>query len=101
MDLTRKFEIIASATELKICDMIQDFIYFILMAQRSHSAMGNLIQLAIEGPPPERNTYLIILPKKYSVVFTNREINGINSGESWRWLMYKGTDNNGYILKLS
>jgi hypothetical protein len=50
MDLTRKFEIIASATEIKISDMIQDFRYFIVMAQQSHSAMGNLIQLAIEGP---------------------------------------------------
>jgi hypothetical protein len=97
--LTRKFESVSSAAELKTCDMVTNYKYFILLANRSRSSLGSSIQLVLEGP--EKKTYLVYLPKKYSVVFTNKDLTEINNNERWMWIIYRGVNDNGYQLRIS
>jgi hypothetical protein len=62
-------------------------------------AFGNMVQLTVEGPGGK--TYLITLPRQFSVVFTNKDLSYINSDQKWLWITNKGANGNGYNLKLT
>ena len=88
MDLTQKFDGVACETIISVTELDLNPKHRILRAKRLTTRFGPTVVLTIrgEGAAPAQ----IFLPRRYSDVITDTDIEQINSNAVFLHLVYKG-----------
>jgi hypothetical protein len=100
MDLTKKFQEVAPSHAIKINSMELDRKYSIIHAERIDKKLGPTVLLSIKESP--YNIVKVFMPKRYSSVFSDEDIESINSQKVSFNLIYKGMckKSKSYILAI-
>ena len=98
MDLKRMFLEAQYCDVIKVDKMVMDRKYPIVRAKRVNTKFGGPVLLTIENSPEQ--LVKVFLPNRYSVLFTDDEMECINSNYGQLNLIYKGTCQNTKSHKL-
>ena len=100
MDLAQTFEGFACETTISVTELNLNRKYRILRAERLTTCIGPTVVLTIrgEGAAPDQ----IFLPRRYSDVFTDMDIEQVNSNAVFLHLVYSGicTTTKAYLLAI-
>jgi hypothetical protein len=99
MEHTKKFQEVTSCNAIKINSEV-DRKYLIVHAQRIVTKFGPTILLSIRDS--SFNVVKVFMPKRYSSVFLDEDIDSINNEKFLLNLIYKGTciKSKSYILSV-
>jgi hypothetical protein len=89
MDLKKRFQAATSCSSVKIGDLEVERKYPIIRAERVETKFGQSVLLTILDSPMK--SIKVFLPKSYSAVMTDVDIDDINSKRVSLHLIYKGT----------
>jgi hypothetical protein len=91
MELSKKFNVATSSTVVRIEKFDVDKKYPIVRAERTTTRFGETILLSIQDSSSSSVIFKVFLPKRYASVFSDEDINSINTGKESLNLIYKGT----------
>jgi hypothetical protein len=100
MDITQKFREANICHFVKVNKLQVDKKYSIVDARRADTKYGECILLSIRDSPT--NIVKVFLPKRYSLIITDDDIEAINSAKVILHLIYKGTcvTTNSFLLEI-
>jgi hypothetical protein len=100
MDLSKKFNVATSTAVVRIDKLEVDKKYPIVRAERANTRFGETVLLSIQDSSSV--IFKAFLPKRFASVFSDEDINSINTGKGSLNLIYKGTcgKTKSYILEI-
>lgn len=98
MDLSEKFQMVVTGNVVRIRTIEQDKRYAVAFAQKLHTQYGLSVLLTIRVD--SLTNVKVFLPRRYSDVFRDEDIEGINNKTITAHLIYKGRIGSSYVLRL-
>ena len=87
MDLAKRFEEATSSTSFNISSLVMNRLYPIVCAKRINTKFGSTVLLSIRD---SNENVQIFLPKRYSDIVSDNDMEKINSKAVYLNLVYKG-----------
>mgnify|MGYP000229859571 CR=1 FL=1 len=101
MALVQKFNNVTTKNIIKINDLITSLHYKVLKAHKITTRFGETVTLCLLMQ--DRTESWVYLPKRYTSVFTQEEMDNINSSQTTIYLQYDSVcqKTNTYLLTLT